>query len=341
MLLRRKKSKNRPKTLIFPIKNLAKKRLGGKHRFEHRGRPLEVTGDFHQEKPWVVPFENAFVFQWPHLSSSCFASGSPILHGSRLSNHKSTPELQNLTFLQTAADADASSGITVAFELKYPSTVYFIDDARAEALPAWARGKWKSTSLIIEGEDPKVMKVYKADLSAGPIELGTSRDGIKARKGNYIVAFRPQLLQPDGKLATPSSVIPLLAKADPNRGRDLFFGTTGANCASCHQVGDLGNNHAPDLSEIGSRANASSLISSILEPSANIVEGFAAQMIETHSGKNYSGIILRETGLQVTMAMVGGSVLQISRKEIKHRKSLEVSAMLAGLRRYSYQPSNS
>ena len=36
----------------FPIKNLAKKRLGGKHRFEHRGRPLEATGDFHQEKPW-------------------------------------------------------------------------------------------------------------------------------------------------------------------------------------------------------------------------------------------------------------------------------------------------
>ena len=35
-------------------------------------------------------------------------------------------------------------------------------------------------------------------LPAGPIELGTSRDGIKVCKGNYIVAFRPQLLQPDG-----------------------------------------------------------------------------------------------------------------------------------------------
>ena len=314
-----------------PIKNLAKKRLGGKHRFEHRGRPLEATGDFHQEKPWVVPFENVSSSSGRTYLPAVLQAGVPYYTDRDYRITKVPPELQNLTFLQTAcADADASSGITVAFELKYPSTVYFIDDARAEALPAWERGKWKSTSLIIEGEDPKVMKVYKADLSAGPIELGTSRDGIKARKGNYIVAFRPQLLQPDGKLATPSSVIPLLAKADPNRGRDLFFGTTGANCASCHQVGDLGNNHAPDLSEIGSRANASSLISSILEPSANIVEGFAAQMIETHSGKNYSGIILRETGLQVTMAMVGGSVLQISRKEIKHRKSLEVSAMPAG-----------
>ena len=124
---------------------------------------------------------------------------------------KVPPELEGLTFLQTACgDADATSGITVNLTLKYPSTVYFIDDARAANLPTWARGKWKLTPLTIEGTDPKLMRVYQADLPAGPLTLGTSRDGIDVGKGNYIVAVRPKLIAPDGTLATEESILPLL-----------------------------------------------------------------------------------------------------------------------------------
>ena len=35
--------------LSFSNQKFSEERLGGKHRFEHRGRPLEATGDFHQE----------------------------------------------------------------------------------------------------------------------------------------------------------------------------------------------------------------------------------------------------------------------------------------------------
>ena len=91
------------------------------------------------------------------------------------------------------------------------------------------------------------MKVYEAEFPAGPLTLGASRDGIQAAKGNYIVAFRPKLLSPDGTVATEESILPLLSEADPERGRDLFFSAQGANCASCHQVDGIGNNHAPDL----------------------------------------------------------------------------------------------
>ena len=85
---------------------------------------------------------------------------------------KIPPELQGLTFLQTArSDADAKTGITVTLNLKYPSTVYLIDDTRAESLPTWARKKWKPTNLVIEGTNPKSMNVYEAEFPAGPLVL--------------------------------------------------------------------------------------------------------------------------------------------------------------------------
>ncbi|NNE91889.1 MAG: c-type cytochrome, partial [Verrucomicrobiales bacterium] len=104
----------------------------------------------------------------------------------------------------------------------------------------------------------------------------------------------------------------------------------GANCASCHQVGGIGNNHAPDLTEIGSRADAKMLIESIINPSADIVEGFAAHAIFTKDGDAFSGIILEETGRHVTLALTGGATVKIPRNEIDHREGLPISAMPAG-----------
>ena len=92
----------------------------------------------------------------------------------------------------------------------------------------------------------------------------------------------------------------------------------------------MGNNHAPDLSEIGSRMDAKTLIQSIVDPSADIVEGFSAHAIRTKDDKAYSGIILEETGREITLATVGGFKLKIPRRDIASREALDVSAMPAG-----------
>jgi putative heme-binding domain-containing protein len=312
-----------------PIAQLATKRLGGKHTFEHRGRPLTAAGkkDGGDGKPVVLPFSDVAASTGRRYRAAVLTSGAKYYTDRPYSITRVPQELEGLTFLQTAChDADATSGISVTLNLKYPSTVYFIDDSRAEALPTWARGKWQPTSLRIEGSDPKVMKVYTADFPAGPLTLGTSRDGVNARKGNYIVAFQPILLTPNATAATAATTLPLLEKADPIRGRDLFYSKRGANCAACHQVAGRGNNHAPDLSHIGSRADANSLIESIINPSAQIVEGFAATSISSKQG-DYAGVVLEETGRHVTLALMGGATVKIRRSGITHREGLPISAM--------------
>ena len=315
-----------------PIAELAAKRLDGKHRFEHRGRPLTATtaGESQLVKPVVIPFTDIVASTDRPYRAALLRVGTPYYTDRDYHITKVPSELEGLTFLQTACgDADATSGITVTLNLTYPSTVYFIDDARAEALPAWARDTWRPTSLVIEGSDPRVMKVYAAELPAGPLTLGTSRDGIRARKGNYLLAVRPRLLAPDGTVATETTILPLLGEADPGRGRDLFFSAQGANCAACHRAAGHGNNHAPDLSEIGSRTDAKTLIQSIIDPSANIVEGFATQLITTRDGETHAGIVLEETGRHITLA-IAGHALKVDRKEIESRERLPISAMPPG-----------
>ena len=317
---------------FVPIADLAAKRLGGKHEFEHRGRALTATGKAPEEKKAIViPFANVSASSNRSYRPAVLAEGSRLYTDRDYRITKVPAELKGLTFLQTAcSDADATGGISVQLDLKYPATVYLIDDSRAENLPTWAKGKWKPTLYSLEAVDPKEMKVYEAEFPAGPLTLGTSRDGIQARKGNYIIAFRPRLISPNGSVATEETILPLLETADIERGHDLFFSPTGANCASCHLIDEVGNNHAPDLSNIGSRADAKALIDSILNPSANIVEGFAAHAVATTSGEAYSGIILNETGRSLTMALMGGATVEIPRKDIASREGLPISAMPAG-----------
>ncbi|MEM7009842.1 MAG: PVC-type heme-binding CxxCH protein [Verrucomicrobiota bacterium] len=317
---------------VGEIQKLAQLRLGGKHLFEHRGRPLNATGEADAPRPpAVVPFKNVVASTGRDYGAAVLRPGTKYYTDREYRMTKVPPELVGETFLQTACgDADAHSGITVTLELKYPSTVFFIDDARAENLPNWARGKWEPTDLVIEGTDPAQMKVYTAELPAGPLTLGTSRDGIQAGKGNYILAVRPKLREEITTAATADSIQQLLGEANPDRGRDLFFSKHAANCGACHKVGDHGNNHAPDLSEIGSRADATALIDSILNPSANIVEGFAAQAVTTKSGDTHAGIILEETGKHVRIALMSGDTVRVDRREIEHREGLPISAMPAG-----------
>ncbi|MCH2061764.1 MAG: PmoA family protein [Verrucomicrobiales bacterium] len=313
------------------IAKLANRRLDGKFDFEHRGRPLTATSSLRNKKPLVIPFTNIVANTNHPYRAALMQAGVPSYTDRNYLLTKVPPELQGLTFLQTAcSDADAKTGITVTLNLKYPSTVYLIDDARAESLPTWARKKWKPTNLVIEGNNPKLMNVYEAEFPAGPLVLGTSRDGIKARKGNYIVAVRPHLLSPSRAVASEKNILTLISKADPERGRDLFFSAQGANCAACHQVNRSGNNHAPDLSEIGSRVDTKTLIKSIIDPSASIVEGFSTKVISTKDGNTYSGITLGETSRYITMAMTGGVTVKIDRRKIQHQKSMAISAMPAG-----------
>ena len=230
------------------------------------------------------------------------------------------------TFIRGAnSDADQRSGTGATLDLRYPSTVYLADDARGEKLPKWARGVFEKTGMTLKVE--KRHMIYQASFPAGKHFFGPNREDVQSRKGNYILIVQPQVLSPPAKPTRVADVLPLVAKAGVEHGRNLFYQMSGATCSVCHRMEGRGNVFAPDLSGIGGRADAAFIVRSILEPSAEVTEGFAAQTVTLKSGDEYSGIVLGETGRALRMAVGGGHVQEIVKADIKTRVATHRSAM--------------
>ncbi len=126
----------------------------------------------------------------------------------------------------------------------------------------------------------------------------------------------------------------MLDKADADRGRRLFFSRSGGQCSRCHQIGNRGNNFAPDLSGIGLRAKAKDIVAAILNPSARITEGFRTYIIVTEDGKTYTGVVVEETGLALKLINVDGRPVNIRKKEVEERRSIDVSAMPSNYKQF-------
>jgi len=163
--------------------------------------------------------------------------------------------------------------------------------------------------------------------------LAAKRLGGKApvvvRGPSLIIKDDVQLLSPPASPTTIKDALVAMDTADASRGRLLFMAKGGANCTICHQMEGIGNIHAPGLSDIGNRADATAIITSILDPSANITEGFAMQMLTTKKGAAYGGILLEETGRSLRLALVNGDEVTVDTADLAQRSSIDVSAMPA------------
>ncbi|MDF1788995.1 MAG: PmoA family protein [Verrucomicrobiales bacterium] len=210
-------------------------------------------------------------------------------------------------------------------------------DERKELLRDKRVGVRRAALLSLLEQDALVdseVKVMNTDSDATIASLASQWLGGKTKtriKGAPLkdesLTTASTLLSPTGKTPTVDEVLPLLAEAKVARGRELFLNTKGATCATCHQMEGVGNAFAPDLSDIGTRADARFIIRAILEPSAEITEGFAMQIVKTKDGGSTGGIVLEETGRALTFGQVGGSQETVLKSNITSRETAEISAM--------------
>jgi mono/diheme cytochrome c family protein len=87
---------------------------------------------------------------------------------------------------------------------------------------------------------------------------------------------------------------------DPKRGKAIYL-SKAARCATCHKVHGQGGEVGPDLSAIGGKLDRTHLIESILDPSAEIPQGYHATIIETKRGQTLTGIVKSESATAVTL----------------------------------------
>lgn len=92
------------------------------------------------------------------------------------------------------------------------------------------------------------------------------------------------------------------------RGRELFFTRTDAQCIRCHKAGGadgaLGGNVAPNLAGVGARKGRAYILESILYPSRKFAEGYEQATLTLKNGDLIVARILQETDDQLEVEII-------------------------------------
>ena len=233
------------------------------------------------------------------------------------------PEVQGLTYIRTANDDKNSRGeVHLTFDLNLPATIYVAHDERLPRKPKWMADYTRTELLLPTSDVP--FRLYKLDVLGGETVLGGNAENAGSRASMYQVLV--QRTTAAGK-TTADSVNKILAsgKTNSTRGEQIFFGK-GA-CMACHRVQGKGQNLGPDLSDMGLRAKTEYIIRAILDPSADIIEGYQQAHLQLKSGGEVFGMVQGETAKSLKIYLADGSARDIAKGDIQKRTILETSGM--------------
>jgi putative membrane-bound dehydrogenase-like protein len=199
------------------------------------------------------------------------------------------------------------------------------DDVRAVALSLLASRLTWSQALL-------------SALDSGQIEKRTIDD---ATVRKLLLFDSPELTQNVkrhfGELSGPSpeqirqQIDALLAKLDagtgnPYRGKQLFV----ESCGKCHVLFDQGGKIGPDLTSY-KRDDLRGMLLNVLNPSAEIREGYEHYVVRTADGRMLSGFIADQDPQVVVIKGVDGQSISVLRDDIEEMRVMPVSLMPDGV----------
>ena len=113
---------------------------------------------------------------------------------------------------------------------------------------------------------------------------------------------------------------------DPYQGRTLFQNT----CGNCHRLFGKGAAVGPDLT-VYDRADIESMLLAIINPSAEIREGFENYSVETKDGRSLSGFLAEQDNRMIVLRGMDNQNVVLSRTDIAELEPAGQSLMPDGL----------
>jgi putative heme-binding domain-containing protein len=113
-------------------------------------------------------------------------------------------------------------------------------------------------------------------------------------------------------LAHPAEQPPV--EGDVAAGRAVF---RRAGCASCHIVDGAGGFLGPALDAIGIRSPSQKIRQDLLEPSAELAEGFGTVVIETAGGETLEGVLKNEDSFTLLVQTSDGEIQTFQRSQLR------------------------
>lgn len=179
------------------------------------------------------------------------------------------------------------------------------------------------------------LKLIKADALATltPAEVTALNPIINAPDTTKLPDAAPREFVKAWKMddLTPALEKGLKGGRDFEAGRKLF---AAAKCFSCHRYDNEGGAYGPDLSGVVGRFSPRDLLESIIDPSKEISDQYAAVEIRTLDGRLVVGRIvnLNGDGVSVNTDMLNpGGTTNVNRNNIESMKPSKISMMPTGL----------
>ena len=175
--------------------------------------------------------------------------------------------------------------------------------------------------------------VSSGKITADAVPLNIVRK-IKMHKDRSLVDLAEEIW---GNTGIPTSTemdeqMKLLAKAvrvgsgDPYNGRTLF----GIACAQCHTLFAQGGQIGPDLTAF-KRDDLESMLLSIVNPNAEIREGYENYYVETKDDRSFAGFLAEKDNRVVVLRGLDGQNIVLERSELAEMKAAGMSLMPEGL----------
>jgi putative heme-binding domain-containing protein len=116
------------------------------------------------------------------------------------------------------------------------------------------------------------------------------------------------------------------ASGDPYRGEPLYM----TRCAACHTLFFKGGKIGPNLTSY-QRDDLGTMLVSIIDPNAEIREGFENHLVTTRDGRALSGFLADSDSQGIVLRGFDGTDLSLARSEISEMKPVGRSLMPEGL----------
>ncbi|MEO8498884.1 MAG: c-type cytochrome, partial [Planctomycetota bacterium] len=222
--------------------------------------------------------------------------------------------VQAIGALSRSADIEPWQELLAKFASESPAIRRAVIDA---ALANEAR-----TTMLLDAIEAG--KVKPAELEPAQVSrlLKHRSSEISERAGKLLAAAVPE----DRKKVLAEYQVVLKMEADSKRGQPIFQ----KNCATCHRIGDIGVNVAPDISDSRTK-QPEQILADILQPNRAIDNNYISYSVLTVDGQALTGIIAADTATSITLRQPENKSVTLLRAEIEEMRSNGVSLMPEGL----------
>ena len=197
-----------------------------------------------------------------------------------------------------------------------------IEASLAEGPTAERQGAFATLGAMADDGSAAVLGRWLARLSRDEVAAEVRLDLVDAAARRKDKALDEQLARRAATYPAGDVIAPYrdaLAGGDPARGRKVFLEKSEAACLRCHKLDGQGGEVGPELTGIGARKDRAYLLESIVNPNAQIAQGYETTVVGTADGKVLAGVLKGEDAGSLRLMTPEGKLVVVPKADVEER----------------------